>query len=64
MQEDDKKPKVYKISYKDDKGNRDQKIFSASAEQAMDRFEKFKQEYKNYTEIKMNEMPIRGNFKA
>lgn len=57
MQEDDQKPKVYRISYRDDKGNCSQEVFSASAEEAKNRSEKFKREHENYEEIKLTEMP-------
>jgi hypothetical protein len=57
MQDDNQKPKVYRISYKDEKGNHGHEVFSASTEEAKNRREKFKQEHKNYTEIKLSEIP-------
>jgi hypothetical protein len=46
--------KFYQISYEYDeydKVKRSQEVFSASAEDAKNRFEKFKQEHKDYTGI-------------
>jgi len=57
MQDNNQKPKVYRISYKDEKGDHGQEVFSASAEEAKNRREKFEQEHENYTEIKLSEMP-------
>lgn len=61
MQEDDQKAKVYRISYKDDNGKRDQEVFSASVEEAKNRREKFEQEHENYTEIKLRMLPSSPN---
>lgn len=49
--------KIYQISFEYDKENRGQEVFSASAEEAKNRFEKFKQEHKNYTEIELKMLP-------
>lgn len=57
MQENNQKPKVYQISYKDEKGDHSQEVFSAFAEEAKNRREKFEQEHENYTEIKLSEIP-------
>lgn len=59
MQEKDQKAKVYRISYEYDgldKKERGQEVFSASAEQAEYRLEKFKQEHKTYKKIELTEI--------
>ena len=63
MQVKDQKAKVYRISYEYDGLNKvehNQEVFSASAEQAEYRLEKFKQEHKTYRKIELTEIPDIG----
>lgn len=52
---------TYRISYKDDKGEHHQEVFFDDTERAKNRLEKFKQEHKNYTEIKLLMLPSSPN---
>lgn len=60
MQDNNQKPKVYRISYKDEKGNHGHEVFLDSYERAKNRLEKFKQEHENYEEIKLTEIADLG----
>lgn len=57
MNDNDTNKNLYQISYKDGDVKKQDKPFFDSAERAKSRFEKFKQEHENYTEIKIIEMP-------
>lgn len=61
MNDNDTSINVYRISYIDNKNKCDQEVFSDSVERAKNRFEKFKQEHKNYKEIKLQMLPSSPN---
>lgn len=63
MNDHDAHKNLYQISYKDGDVKKQDKPFFDSDARAKSRFEKFKQEHENYTEIKLTEIPTHAKIK-